>query len=350
MVFEEKSKEDSTQKGSSIIIYVLALFSTLIFTHTTLLIPDFLRSLQDGTYWRYALQFVFVRPSPFIIIADLLLLSTLAGTFLAIKKKKFLASWMGSFTYFLPTFLPFLAGMSAKFVGIEFLGYVIHYIYENYGVLISSTKIYYLGDIFLIPYWLLIKYSHQRYKIDWYGIRQVRDIYGTIFVGLGLLVMFMGIAAWLDGRLKGRELIKSGIYRVSRHPQYLGYILWGYGVLILSTHNQAPRPMPFQPTFNWFLSSLILIGIALFEEIDMRKANIDYAKYAGNVSFLIPVPKIIRCSVSNQFERIWKNEWPDTRRSVYITLVLIFLLCIIPNIIWYDYWGTFRVIFKQATF
>ncbi|HDY69113.1 MAG TPA: hypothetical protein ENH85_15160 [Candidatus Scalindua sp.] len=55
-------------------------------------------------------------------------------------------------------------------------------------------------------------------------------------MGIGVLVMYLGMGLVIIGRWKihraNGKLIVDGIYRIIRHPQYLGFILITTGMLI----------------------------------------------------------------------------------------------------------------------
>jgi protein-S-isoprenylcysteine O-methyltransferase Ste14 len=56
----------------------------------------------------------------------------------------------------------------------------------------------------------------------------------------GLFIFFLRAAAWLYGRFKGVGLVTFWIYRYSRHPQYLGFLLWSYGLLMFTSILGSP--------------------------------------------------------------------------------------------------------------
>ena len=77
--------------------------------------------------------------------------------------------------------------------------------------------------------------------------------YGIILIGL--VIFSYGLITWFQGVLEKKEINDFSIYRYSRHPQYLGYLLWSYGIYLLTL---IPKGWPygsihFDYTFIWFL-------------------------------------------------------------------------------------------------
>jgi protein-S-isoprenylcysteine O-methyltransferase Ste14 len=237
--------------------------------------------------------------------------------------------------------------MTTLLTGLGILVFLIAYILMVCGI--EGGFLFMLfgsGQVFLVPYWLAITaYASEGGRI-WANIEQVRDVYGGIFIIVGLLVLFLGVAAWLNTKYQGRRLVDSGIYRLTRHPQYLGYILWSYGMLILSTYNQAPWRTPTAITLNWLVSSLILVGVALVEEISLRSDDgLNYVEYAERVSFMFPLPRLVRRIVSAPFRIMWGSDFPENLRMAFVTLVLVFFVISLPELILgdiYQFWNPHR--------
>jgi len=327
----------SRVEAASIGIYLTALLVTLLFTYVTLRIPGFLSSIRDGVLYDLCRHFIRIgmRLDPIVILGDVFLILVLVIAIIGITRKRYFASLLSAVVYFTPTLFVFVARMSTRFTGLGILTYLIAYVFREYKIFSRYLwKFFYVGQVFLTPYWLAITaYASEGGRI-WANIEQVRDIYGSTFIVVGLLVLFLGVAAWLNTKYQGRRLVDSGIYRLTRHPQYLGYILWSYGMLILSTYNQAPWRQPVEITLNWFISSLILVGLALAEEINLRTDDeLNYVEYTNRVSFMLPLPRSIRRVALTPFRIMWGGDHPENLRMVFKTLVLVFILVSVPELI-----------------
>ena len=104
-------------------------------------------------------------------------------------------------------------------------------------------------------------------------------------------------------------------------------------MLILSTYNNAPWRTPTAVTLNWLVSSLILVGVALAEEINLRADDgLNYVEYADRVSFMFPLPRSVRRIVSAPFRRMWGGDYPENLRMVFVTLALVFLVVSFPDL------------------
>jgi len=325
-------------------LYLTALLATLFFTHVTLQIPRFLKSLTNGVFDDLLSHFVYLSLHPIAIFGYVILILILITAVKGIVRKRYYASVLSAVVYFTPTLFVFVVGMTILFTGLEIPVFLIAYIFSGLGIEGDFLlRLYGSGQVFLVPYWIAITaYASEGGRI-WANIEQVRDVYGGIFIVVGLLVLFLGVAAWLNSKYQGRRLVDSGIYRLTRHPQYLGYILWSYGMLILSTYNQAPWSTPTAITLNWLVSSLILVGLALVEEINLRSDDgLNYVEYADRVSFMFPLPRSVRRVVSTPFRIIWGGDYPENLRMVFATLALVFLAVSLPDLILgglYQFWN-----------
>ena len=321
---------------ASISIYLTALLATLFFTYVTLQIPRFLKSLYDGVFDDLCSHFVYISLHPIAIFGYVILILILITAVKGIVRKRYYASVLSAVVYFTPTLFVFVVRMTILFTGLEIL------VFLTLGI---TLRLYGSGQVFLVPYWIAITAYASEGGDIWANIEQVRDVYGSIFIIVGLLVLFLGVAAWLNTKYQGRRLVDSGIYRLTRHPQYLGYILWSYGMLILSTYNQAPWRTPTAITLNWLVSSLILVGVALVEEINLRLDDgLNYVEYAVRVSFMFPLPRLVRRIVSAPFRVIWGSDFPENLRMVFVTLVLVFFMISLPELILgglYKFWNPY---------
>jgi len=268
------------------------------------------------------------------------LLAVIALIVVGFVTRKGTLSSLGSLAFFLPTFgyfafsMFFLAGVGIlRVLWIPFWD--------------SSTTILKLGDIIYLPYMILV-YPFALMRVE------IRVNLASLATGSGLLIFFLGTITWFYGKLTKREIIDFWIYKYSRHPQYLGYLIWSYGVMLLASLSIFPRggynPAPSLP---WLISALIVTGVALREEIQMaEKHDEKYLKYQHDAPFMIPLPKIISKAITTPTRLLFKKGLPGNNKQIIITLAVHGLMLIIislpfplldwpPGLGWYAWpWNT----------
>jgi protein-S-isoprenylcysteine O-methyltransferase Ste14 len=238
--------------------------------------------------------------------------------------KKVTISSVGSFILFMPTFAHFLTAMFLL-LGIQ----VLQIILLPLGI--SEYNILSFGTIIKLPY-IIIEYFAS-FSLDKYLFVSY-FCYGIILIGL--MTFSYGLITWFQGVLKKKEINDFSIYKYSRHPQYLGYLIWSYGIYLLTL---IPKGWPygsiqFEYTFIWFLSALIIIGVALYEEILMiEKFPEKFVEYRKKASFLIPMPKKLKSLFTMPIRIVFKKELPENRREILFLLAYYGLLIISISIL-----------------
>jgi protein-S-isoprenylcysteine O-methyltransferase Ste14 len=167
------------------------------------------------------------------------------------------------------------------------------------------------GDVAFVPY-LVSVYLPALAGVD---IR-VPLIYG--FIGGGVLLFAAGTYAWFKTRFHGRSVSEIGLYRFTRHPQYLGWIIWSYGLVIYVARLRGPRiGWSVESTLPWIMSTLILVCVALKEEIAMRRdRSAEYEDYMSRTPFLFPIPRVFSYAVSAPMRFVLRKEWPVTGKDI----------------------------------
>jgi protein-S-isoprenylcysteine O-methyltransferase Ste14 len=220
-----------------------------------------------------------------------------------VSKKRGLSS-LGSIFLFLPTFgyfaapMFFLAGLGILRVGwLPFEGY---------------ETILRLGDIVYVPYMIPV------YIFELAGNIDIRLVLSYLAIGAGLFLFTLGTITWFYGKHQGKERVDFGIYKYSRHPQYLGFIIWSYGVMLLGALSQVFAGRRYPPvTLPWLISTLIIISVALMEEIDMKKKDGEgYLAYRATVPFLFHLPRRISSVVTTPIRILYKKDLPETGKQV----------------------------------
>jgi protein-S-isoprenylcysteine O-methyltransferase Ste14 len=190
-----------------------------------------------------------------------------------------------------------------------------------------------LGDIAYLPYMILV------YPFSLIGI-DVREDLAHLLENLGLLVFVLGVLAWFYARLQRKGTADFWIYRLTRHPQYLGWIVWSYGLMLKASlrsdiplgHTNPGASLP------WVVSTLILVCIALSEEVRMaREHGAEYEAYRGKAPFLLPLPRAVARVISAPLRLLLKRDRPQARWDLVWTLLIYagaVLLLSIPFVIW----------------
>lgn len=238
--------------------------------------------------------------------------------------RKSVFAWVGAFALFLPVFgqfalsMFFLAGLGILRVG-------------WFPFMDISVKVLELGNVIYIPYWILMWIARQ---FDCYA----HYFISYLFMIIGSLIFVWAVLLWLRARSGKNPVAQSWLYRYSRHPQYLGWIIWSYGLLLFSAlENQMKKTWSVPASLPWLLATMVIIGICMLEELKMKQVfRKSYDEYREKTPFLFPVPKWLKTVILYPVRLIFKVKWPETRSQVAGT-VLIYTLCLILiSLIWVD--------------
>lgn len=303
-----------TGKFTFAVSLVLAALFTSVFLFLTLEIPlrvnYVLRAYFPDLGFHTDLIETFlsnVRPVGYACLAAVFLL---AVTGLAAGGRLASLGFLGSLAFFLPVFgyfafsMFFLAG-----VGILRVLWM--------PLLDLSPDLLRLGDIVYLPALAVLS------LLRLFGV-DARVPLSVLFMGLGLSIFFLGGFTWIFGRAEGRRIIDFWIYKCSRHPQYLGFLLWSYGTMLLATFAPFPKGGYFpEPSFPWLISALTVISTALLEEIEMvRKHGGDYLKYRSKAPFMLPIPEVLSRAVTAPFRILTGKELPERRQEVLYAFLI----------------------------
>jgi protein-S-isoprenylcysteine O-methyltransferase Ste14 len=244
-----------------------------------------------------------------------------------ITKKSGLVS-AGAIAIFLPVFghfsfnMFFLAGLGAMRI-------------VWMPILDISYNILRLGDIAYLPYMITV-YLPALFKID------ISTVIPYVIMGSGILLFILGTQAWVFARFNKKGVATFWIYRFSRHPQYLGWIIWGYGLLIYLIRNSSL--IHFKLTYEmpsslpWLISSLVIICVAQLEETKMKqKYPGEYKSYIQRAPFMFPTPKFISKIIALPVKLLFKKEQPESVKEIaiifFVYLAVLILLSVIFNAI-----------------
>lgn len=233
--------------------------------------------------------------------------------------KRFKLSFLGSIALYIPVF-GYFAFKMFYFAGIGLLRILWMPIFD------LSPEIFKFGDIVYLPYKVLASSLYP--PINPLTISR-------IILGLGMIVLFISTTTWFYGKLQGIKIIDFGIYKYSRHPQYLGFLLWNYGILVLIPPVFVQGGYVPIPSLIWVLFALITIGIALIEEIEaLKKDYSEYIHMRNNVPFMFPLPHLISTILFPIPRLFLKKDYPENKKEILFVLafygaILVFLSLLI---------------------
>jgi len=301
-------------------ISLLAVVFTVALTFTTLQLPVILGNWLSNYFpdihpviepERVAEFMVVARPVGYACLGVIAIL--IAAGFVTGKRK---LSIFGSFAFFLPTFGYFFASMFFL-AGLGILRVPFIPLWDPNVNLMSFGDISYLPYVALVyPFWL--GGVDIRMAISW----------------VGLFIFVLGTITWFYGKVQRRKTVDFWIYRYTRHPQYLGFIIWSYGVMLIA----AQQPVPLGGTnpgasLPWLLTSLVIICIALAEENRMRKEDSErYLQYTASAPFMFRIPKFVSTVITFPIRLLLKKNRPETGKelvatfAVYATLLILLSL------------------------
>jgi len=239
--------------------------------------------------------------------------------------RKTALAWVGVFALFLPVFgqfalsMFFLAGL-----GILRIGW--------FPFLDLSFKMLEMGNVIYIPYWILMWVGRQ---FDWYA----HHFLSYLFMILGSLIFVWSVLLWLRARSSDNPVADSWIYRYSRHPQYLGWIIWSHGLVLFSSlENQMKKTWSVPASLPWLLATMVIIGICMLEEIRMKELyGNNYEKYRQKTPFLFPLPKWLKSGLLFPLRLIFRRDWPETRGQVAGTITIYTICFMLLSLIWVDF-------------
>ncbi|MFC1542120.1 HEAT repeat domain-containing protein, partial [Candidatus Latescibacterota bacterium] len=155
-----------------------------------------------------------------------------------------------------------------------------------------------------------------------------------IITGTGLFLFILGTIAWFYAKILKKTVADFWIYRISRHPQYLGWIIWSYGVMFLPGNNMK-LSFDISNSLPWLISTMIIIGVAMSEEMKMRSEHGEkYTAFTRRTPFLFPMPAIVSNIIAAPMRFLLKKEHPERKREIASVLMLYTTVCILLSLIY----------------
>jgi len=306
---------------------LLAIVFTIALTFATLEAPgvinSILRNYFPDIYWEpESIEALMNTARPIGYICLVIVIALILIGFITERRR---LSALGSFAFFLPAFGYFAASMFFL-TGIGILRVMWLPFWDSYPALLK------LGDIAYLPYWIVM-YPLMNLPAVTYLV--IGMSLASVAIGAGLLVFCVGSFTWFYGKLEKKEVFDFWIYKYSRHPQYLGFILWSYGVMLLT----AITPVPFggyqpEPSLPWLISALLVVCAALTEEITMiKQADETYLEYRRNTPFMLPLPHLLSRMFTAPHRILLKKEFPESRREVFYSFVIYITVFILLSLL-----------------
>ncbi len=196
---------------------------------------------------------------------------------------------------------------------------------------ISSFDLLDLGKVIYVPYWVLIwlfglfKWNAHNFLI-------------YFFMCSGSFLFTWGVLLWFKSRFGGNKVASTWIYKISRHPQYLGWILWSYGFILFTPFiNDMKKSWSVPSSLPWLLMTMTIVGICMLEEIRMMEITRGkYQEYRKSSPFLLPLPSWLNRILTWPGRLITKGEYASKRIQV-LWIVLIYTgILMALSLFWVD--------------
>ncbi|CAI5724160.1 unnamed protein product [Hyaloperonospora brassicae] len=157
--------------------------------------------------------------------------------------------------------------------------------------------------VFLVSVPVVLANSSEIYNSNDFG--DARDVIGIVVWLAGMMIEYAADtakSAFLDDPKNKGKLLRSGVWKYSRHPNYFGEILCWVGVTIICSANYNSREDEtwfyyascVSPVFT-FLVLMFLSGVPLAEDRYDERFGLDpsYLEYKYSTSPLIMLPPSI---------------------------------------------------------
>lgn len=234
-------------------------------------------------------------------------------------------AWAGAFALFLPVFGQFALSMFfLSGLGILRAGWL--------PFLDISWWVLDLGNAVYLPYELLMKFFG---LFNWYA----HDFIAWSFMAVGSVLFVWGVMEWFRTRFGDTGVAIRSIYRISRHPQYLGWILWSYGLMLYPMYlNNMKKSWGMSSGLPWLLMTAIVVAICLLEELKMKQHHGEtYENYRNKTPFLLPLPVWLKILFRYPARMVIRKKSPDSTRDILKITVVYTLVLMIVSTLWIDF-------------
>ena len=302
------------------IVFTLALLvTTYAFLET---LDRILRGYFPDIWWdpeRIEVVTNSVRPIGYIC-----LVVVIALIFVGFITKRRHFAFLGSFAFFLPTFGYFATYMYFFLTGIGILRVM------WLPLLDLSPTLLKLGDVSYLPLWIVM----YPWILQGVQVWHATQLLAHLIISAGLLIFCIGTLTWFYDKFEKKKVIDFWIYKYSRHPQYLGFILLSYGIMLFGSTESRYRGFQPEPSFPWLISTLLIICIALTEEIKMiKQADEQYLEYRRNTPFMLPLPPVLSGLFTAPNRILLKKDFPESGREVLYTFIIYCTILVLLSIL-----------------
>ncbi|MFX0171609.1 MAG: hypothetical protein ACFE9L_06795 [Candidatus Hodarchaeota archaeon] len=209
-----------------------------------------------------------------------------------------------------------------------------------------SPELLALGDIFFAPFLVPIMFLWGISSED--NLLLFRGSSGTLLwwlkimipllittIGIGLFTF--SITTWLYGKSQGKEIVTFWIYKYSHHPQYLGFLLTTYGLVILLGFVPNQERFIPAPSLFWLIAAMCVLSMAIREENRLlAKADAQYINWRAHTPFMMPLPTQVTNLIRWLVKLLIRKEWPESDKEIlFIVFIysMILILLSLPIII-----------------
>ena len=317
----------------NLLLFVLALVFSAGLMYAFIALPQWL----DGVFQRtvsgigHDPGYMPERPDYFIQAYRLKLVGSISliviGLFIVVglvtRKTGF--AWVGAIALFLPVFGTFAFSMF-YLAGLGIFNTLL-LPFMDWDMAVLS-----LGDVVLVPYKILLWFFG---LFDWHA----HDFILYACMGTGAFLFVFSVFTWLQTYYSRQKVAKSWLYRYSRHPQYLGWMIWSYGLMLFGpTLNNMKKSWGWNGSLAWLLSTMVIIGICMLEELRMRdKAGEEYDYYRDKTPFLFPMPRILKRLVKLPGKLIVHDKYPTKSRQIGLIVLLYTIVLMGFSLFWTDF-------------
>jgi len=156
------------------------------------------------------------------------------------------------------------------FVIVCFTTHIIRTIYEvlKYKQILIPNKVSFIlmftNMLLLWVSWVLLcRYDNHRFDLP-----IVFTTLGIIISSLGILLFITALSTIKTLETYDGDLITTGIYKITRHPMYLGFIFWLIGF-----------PLMFGAIYQFIFSVIFICNILFWRHLEEKELELRFEQY-----------------------------------------------------------------------